>query len=385
MRALRLLAVVFLFVGCTAYAQQDSTTKDSSEKQLYLVVKNDGAEYYGYIISDDGREILLETKTIGKIYIAKSEIKQITPVNNSEIKVAPSDGYTDYRNEGPFTTRYYFTTNGMPIKKSENYALIQLYGPEVHFAVSDNLSVGIMASWIASPIGLATKYSFNSEGNTHFALGTIIASSGYLLNAQGYGGLHWATVTQGTRSSNFSISAGYAYADVGDNYLGSIGEQYQDIYYSDRNGKRINYSAEGVIREQLFGADFQYEDHDLYKGFSPSYVVGLSGIIPVGKKASFILDAMGFIAKAKTVMYDPYPISVTYVNDQSQTVTEPFVISKGRIVEQGTNVTLIVMPAMRFSKSYTQAFQVALSGVILVQPDDVFSFPVPMVSWLRQF
>ena len=35
--------------------------------------------------------------------------------------------------------------------------MIGLQGPEVHFAVSDNLSLGIMATWIASPLALAAN------------------------------------------------------------------------------------------------------------------------------------------------------------------------------------------------------------------------------------
>lgn len=43
-----------------------------------------------------------------------------------------------------------------------------------------------------------------------------MGSSGFLANSKIYGGLHWATVTHGTRMSNFSISGGYGYIDFGD-------------------------------------------------------------------------------------------------------------------------------------------------------------------------
>ena len=55
--------------------QQEAS--DTTKKQLFLIRKTDGNELYGFIISDDGREILLETKTIGKVYINKSDIKEI--------------------------------------------------------------------------------------------------------------------------------------------------------------------------------------------------------------------------------------------------------------------------------------------------------------------
>ncbi|MGB0850432.1 MAG: hypothetical protein ACPGTP_04250, partial [Bacteroidia bacterium] len=198
---------------------QTEPVKSDSTKQLYIVTKTDGAEFYGYIISDDGRELLLETINIGKLYITKSDIKSIKKIENTTTTVN-EDGtveeYQEFRDVGPFTTRAYFTTNALPIKKGENYALIHLYGPEVHFGVKDNLSLGVMSSWIASPIAVAAKYSFYQEENTSVALGSIVGSSGYLLNSQGFFGLHWLTATKGTGQKNISVSGGISYASTGD-------------------------------------------------------------------------------------------------------------------------------------------------------------------------
>ena len=49
----------------TNVVQNDRTTTP----QLYQIIKSDKSEYVGYILSDDGREILIETQNIGKIYI----------------------------------------------------------------------------------------------------------------------------------------------------------------------------------------------------------------------------------------------------------------------------------------------------------------------------
>ena len=53
------------------------------KNSFLLIRKTDGNELYGFIISDDGREILLETKTIGKVYINKSDIKEIINTKRS--------------------------------------------------------------------------------------------------------------------------------------------------------------------------------------------------------------------------------------------------------------------------------------------------------------
>lgn len=196
MKINHIISLIFVFFQFSIVAQ-DLDSKDS--KKLVLITKNDGGEFIGEIISDDGREILLMTTTIGKIYINKSDISAITLVDEKSTNITGGE----FRAEGPFTTRYFFTNNSLPIKRKEHYAMIQLYGPEVHFSVSEKLSLGIMASWIASPIALASKLYLGSFGNsTHFSAGTIIASSGYIEQGKIFGGLHWLTMTKGDRIKN---------------------------------------------------------------------------------------------------------------------------------------------------------------------------------------
>ena len=70
-----LVALFLLFTGLINAQQNPIDTN------TYVVIKNNGMEYIGKILNDDGREILLETKTLGKIFITKSDIKSITLVS----------------------------------------------------------------------------------------------------------------------------------------------------------------------------------------------------------------------------------------------------------------------------------------------------------------
>ena len=63
--------IIFFFLAFQVCAQTSEKIEEKKEN-LVLIIKNSGGEYIGEIISDDGREILLITKTIGKIYINKS-------------------------------------------------------------------------------------------------------------------------------------------------------------------------------------------------------------------------------------------------------------------------------------------------------------------------
>jgi hypothetical protein len=384
----------FLFLSAFSIKAQTDTLK-TNEKALYLVVKTDGNEFYGFILEDDGREILLETKTIGKIYINKSEISKIEKVEDVSYNESGDAEYKDHREEGAFTTRYYFTTNALPIKKKDNYALIHLYGPEVHFAVSDNFSIGVMATWIASPIAVAMKYSFNSTGKTHLAFGTILGSSGYLFNASGFGGLHWATITHGDRKANISFSAGYSYVGgvssifnrnqyYGEGAIVQSSDLSQPYYVGD-------YDAEAAVRNKYPGL----YNSQVAKNVNGAAVLGLSGIAPIGQKASFIFDSMTFISKDNTQNYSVEYTSTTeeftytdYDSGNQTTVTEDITFGKGELIGETSNTykaTLILMPAMRFNTSYKSSFQVALAGVINIKSTGVTSFPAPMVSWLKKF
>ena len=386
MKVFYTILILIFGLGITNSYSQVLSDSNKTEKKYYLVVKNDGSEYYGYIIKDDGREILLQTKNIGKIFINKSDIQELREVeeskkgNNSNL-----EEYNDLRENGPFTTRYYFTTNALPIKKKENYALIHLYGPEVHFAVSDNLSIGVMTTWIASPIALAVKYSFtnpNPDSDINFAIGGIVGSGGYLA-PQAYGGLYFATVTKGDRSSNVSFSAGFAHVNLGAN--NSNGTSYSKYNYQTYDETQNNYVQPGYYPTN--------EDVIRTKNTSNngSIVVGISGIKAVGKKASFIFDSMIFFTKRNQIEYNKeVSVNFTQTWDTSLPTNANFNVLEGSYVEGGYKPTIILMPGMRFNTGYGKAIQIVLSGAIFERTESDGSrgyvgIPIPQVSWLRAF
>ena len=335
--------LLFVFI-CNASKAQNNPIDTNS----YVIIKTNGVEYIGKIINDDGREILIQTNTLGKIYINKSEIKSITLVSSRKDVV-----FGEYRAQGPFTTRYQFTTNGFPIKRGENYALVNLYGPEVHFSLSDRFSLGVMTTWIASPFVVVGKYAIPSKlTKWHFALGTMLGTTGYIANFKGYGGLHWGVATYGNRLNNISFSAGYGYI---------------------KSGTEETVERPGTYIEPYFPPT--------YERMSPlrkAPLVSIAGIFKVGSKASFFFDSMILfnrqdqINTTTTGGYDPdYQIYTPITN----TVTE----------ERVFKTSLYLMPGMRFQKTENKAFQIALAGVATFDKYESNSFPIPMCSWFYKF
>lgn len=367
MKNIWILSILTLLFSGVTFSQNSS-----DEEPKYAVTKTDGTVYIGTILSDDGREILMMTDNLGKIYIPKSDIKSIKKVEESDIKLGV------YVGENIFTTRYQFTTNAFPIKKHENYTVLNLYGPEVHYSVADNLSVGIMATWIASPIALALKYTFPTDNTKlNFGVGTLLGSSGYLNRARGYGGLHWAMVTYGDRYNNITASAGYAYFNSGD---GS-----PDLLYPTGTYEQI---------PDPYGLSFNLPQAIGYgRGTYSAPTFGLSGMFAVGEKATFIIDIMAVFATQNRSYQNIYYNGSELWNSTQISFSEP-------IAYKSTSTNYVVMPAMRFQRKIDRAFQVSLAGVIGKQfyrennfysnqfgnkVESKYSFPFPMLSWFFKF
>ncbi len=340
------LLAFFLFSN---QANAQLNPANQADTNTYVVTKNDGKEYIGKILSDDGREILIMTEALGKMFILKSDIRTIKKIENYKQIV---NG--EFRESGPFTTRYQFTANAFPLQKGENYAVINLYGPEVHFAVNNRLSLGVMTTWIASPFFIVGKYTFPSHNeNINFSLGSMLGTSGYLAGGRGFGGLHWGSMTVGNRMSNFTVSVGYGYFRTGEKE-----QVYEPGYYVEP-------------------ATPAYFTRTIPASKAP--IISFAGITKVGSKASLVFDSMlGFSPSTENVYtYNPGtydPVSGTYTGG-STTVTNTKTVT----------TFLMLMPGMRFQKNEHRAFQISLAGILSRNKVNSNSFPFPMCTWFYKF
>ncbi|WP_027418311.1 hypothetical protein [Crocinitomix catalasitica] len=337
------------------YSQVDVTY---SEYDLVKVNMKDGSFKTGFILSDDGREILLNSREVGKIYLPKSDIKNIVILGDEadesttgEVTLPPS-----------FNTRYHFTTNSLPLKKGEHYAMINLYGPEVHLAPLDNLSIGIMTTWMASPFVLALKYTIPTNNkNINFGLGTLFGTSGYWNAFANYGGLYWGMVTFGDADLNLTLSAGYSHFDTdGLNSFQTVSKE--GIYY-------------GTVSNPAYPEQETVKNNNLT---APAFSVGFAA--KIGKNATFIMDGMFFMGKK----VGANRIETTETIGVNQITTVKASDKKSQL--------LYLMPGMRFQSKPSRAFQISLAGVSVFKQNIgssetylAYSFPIPMVSWFFRF
>jgi len=198
-----LLAITFItFAPGLIFAQEFDPAK------TYVVTKNDGTKITGNILSSDAREVLLKTTTIGEIIIPKHEIRSI-------VEFQPGDD----KFKEIFASRYFITTNGLPVEKGDSYVQWTLLGPDIQFGASDNIGIGVMTSWIANPVALSFKYSGNLGHKLNYAVGALVGST--LWSASGVTfALPFAAVTIGDENANLNVSGGYGIAKY-DGYSGS--------------------------------------------------------------------------------------------------------------------------------------------------------------------
>ena len=203
------LGLFLLLLNARAVQSQvDLLTFTPEPGVKYLVEKNDGTVFFGEILSYDAREVLIKTTDKGEIILPKYELNSISLADDVQL-----DSSGKFITEDRFATRYFITTNGLPIKKGEHYVQWNLFGPDFQFAVSDNFGLGVMTSWLAVPIIGSAKYTIPLGGNTNLALGALLGTFAWADANSGLA-LPFLTISQGNRRSNLSLSGGYGVAII---------------------------------------------------------------------------------------------------------------------------------------------------------------------------
>lgn len=240
-----IITLALTLISKSALTQPIDTIK------TYLVVKNDGNQYVGKLLRQDAREILLETTTLGQIIIPKYEIKEIRELKKEELTLTG-----DYIPAEVFSTRYFITTNGLPMEKGESYILWNLYGPEFQFGIAKNLGVGIMTTWAGMPFVANMKFSYPLSKKANIGFGLLAGTGSWAY--PDYGGvLPFGVLSYGDRKANINFSGGY-----GAVWLKGIndGRMLTSLAGMIKVGKKIS-----LVFDSFIAPNFDSENND---GFS---------------------------------------------------------------------------------------------------------------------
>lgn len=243
-------------------AQRDSTkaTKENiwwKKGKQYVIITNDGTEYIGEIVGDNDREILIMTKTMGKLYIPKYSVKSVNIVDKSNFENG------EYLDENRHKNFYMLGTNALPFKKRE-FRVTHAYfcGFSGTYAINENVAVGLQTSIIGTPMGVVLKTSFPMGDKSYVGTDFNIASLTYIESSSYIGNIS-AKYTHGDQKTNVTIAGGIGfssflqkiYAYNGPSTLRkSENEYYFNAGFFHRLTKNAGFTAEGwLIPRQNFG------------------------------------------------------------------------------------------------------------------------------------
>ena len=196
-----LLLFLMILWSAVAYAQQEQAKPQDTV--TYRIIKTDGGELIGKILQQDEREILLQSRDGRKIYVPQHLIKEMIA-----LKARDFNAKGEFVGEDDFSTRYFLTTNGLPVKPGKHYMLWSWIGPDIQFGLKNNVGVGLITTWVGIPLIASVKKSFTAGPNSQVAVGALIATGSWAAPKWG-GALPYVTLSFGDRQRNIAFSAGY--------------------------------------------------------------------------------------------------------------------------------------------------------------------------------
>ncbi len=329
-----LIVLASLSVSASAQNAADTTSLK------FKVVKQNGVSFTGKILSQDAREILMETVELGLVYIPKHEVKEIITITSNE-----------KNNAGElFSTRYFLTTNGFPIEKGDNYVQWNLFGPDFQFGVADNFGVGIMTSWVGMPIIGTAKYSFKISDKFHGGLGFLGGTGSWAYPKYGLA-LPFGFLTLGSRANNLNFSAGY----------GAVFGERTENTYTIKNTP-TEFSTNSFTSETNTFADAEGR-----------VLLSMAGMFRLNKKFSIVFDSFIMLPGRET--------SVQVLKESYNQTGKGVTYSLTSVVQK-RNPLIVLAPGLRFQASENSSFQFGFTGVHY--DGEFIQVPIPMVQWFRR-
>ena len=332
-----LLSMLMMLWLCAASFGQNS---GDTIQVIHKVIKQNGVAFVGKILSQDARELLIETREMGLVYIPKHEIREIVQIKAGEKGV----------NGELFSTRYFLTTNGFPIKKGDNYIQWNLFGPDFQFGIADHFGVGIMTSWVGLPVIGNAKYSFNLGKNLCGGLGFLGGTGSWAYPEIGLL-LPFGFLTLGNRVNNLNFSAGY----------GALFNERTETVFTIKNIP-TEYSTNSYTSESLTS------NHG-----EGRVLMSIAGTFRLNSKFSFVFDSFFMLAGKETtsqVLKESYAEGnhrITYFIDNDVVKRFPLVV---------------IVPGLRFQASENSSIQFGFTGVH--SDGEFLPVPIPMVQWFRK-
>ncbi len=337
-KIVNILVILALLLGWTSAASAQNGADTAGI--MHKIIKQNGVAFTGKILTQDSREILMDTKELGLVYIPKHEVREIIEVRDQDKSAAG----------GLFSTRYFLTTNGFPVAKGDNYVQWNLFGPDFQFGIADNFGVGIMTSWVGMPIIGTAKYSVKFSDGFHGGLGFLGGTGSWAYPKYGLV-LPFGFLTFGSRTNNINISAGYgalfSERNVTSYTLLNVPTEYSTNSYTSVNSTQNK--AEGRV------------------------LISVAGMLRLNAKFSLVLDSF--------IMLPGKGEEVQYIQESYHEITRKATYSL-KTELRNHDPLIVLAPGLRFQATENSSFQFGFTGVHY--QGEFVPVPIPLVQWFRK-
>jgi hypothetical protein len=281
------LIILWIFLWLTPlsiFAQKKQAKIDSTDKKLTVVVDTkDGSRFVGKFIERRTDTVVLQTETMGLIYLAVSQIKSIDELG--KVREGSSNSLW-FRN--PYAAQGVFFPTGIGLKKGEgNYQNLMVGLNSLHYGITDNFSIGggleiISFATTGSPgvIYVEPKLSYSFSNNVHVSGGVYLFGSGSNFSSNSaIFALPFANLTYGNRDNNITLGTYFPTQGGQSGPLVLIGGHV-------RAARKFSFVGEVYLADGgaliTLGGRFMTETFNLNFGlFSPGIIDASIGILAI--------------------------------------------------------------------------------------------------------
>ena len=184
---------------------QDKEQKSRPDSGLVVLLTNSDEEFVGTIVSEDAREVSMRLQNGKMLFIPAYAVKSVRKLSSSTFFIKGKPVFPN-----PHPSRYFYTPSAIPMDKGEIY-IQSVYGLayQVQFGVTENFSIGATTSLLATPVALTAKYSIKIDEKNTLAFGGLAGIVGW--GTETNLGIGFGAFTHGTKESNVTFAAGYAW------------------------------------------------------------------------------------------------------------------------------------------------------------------------------
>ena len=198
-----------LLLLASLHASAQEVPEENATQRYVCVTLDSKVVRCGYLVSDDGRDVTLNTPDMGILIVPKVNILRLT---DSPVGTLGNGGGSDIegsermlsKDRALQATRYFFAPSAHTLKSGEGYASVALLtGGNISYGLSDNVIGGLSASFLGA--------GFTVKVGTDLADGVRV-SAGTLYNLGWDGGqvfFPFANLTLGDENEHLTIGGGY--------------------------------------------------------------------------------------------------------------------------------------------------------------------------------